>query len=111
MLSRQHALRLQYLVQSTLRFRIAPTHPCKHHLKATGSTRSPFSTADVATIQTDRDRRSGFGRGFDLELASGIVNELFRAPCRPVQRMSSPVWKTVDIENQARIREPYARAC
>jgi hypothetical protein len=79
-------------VQSALRFGIEPTHPRKHlgwavfgdtlagdDLKATGPTGWPISTPDVAAIQANRNRRSGFGRGFDLKLASGIESELLGA--------------------------------
>ena len=82
-------------MQSTLGFRIDSPYPRKHFgraffgntlagndLKAARRTGSPLSTTNITAVQADRDGRPGFGRRLDLELASGIVGELFRAEFR-----------------------------
>jgi hypothetical protein len=88
-------LRLEDCAQSPFGLRIDLTHPGEYFgaaflgnalagddLKAASSTGTSLSTADVAAIQADRDRRSRFWRRFDLSLASGIENDLLRPQFR-----------------------------
>jgi len=51
-------------------------------LKATCPAGRPVAPANVSAVESDRNRRSGFRRGFDVALAAAIVHELFRSDFR-----------------------------